>query len=349
MRIDVAETSGAGQVTELMGSAPASAAGPIDSAELAGLAEPPTVQLPRAMQVLRFNMRQIEFVFGARRRLGEVFRIRGTVPGGPVVTSHPEHVKSLFTAKPDEAPSLTGESRSEAGRRRIGADRRRRASHAPAQAAAAVLPRRGDRQLPADDHRGDRARDRPLADRPADPARAAHAEDHPRRDHGRHLRDRGPAGPGHARVLAAPGHAHAALRVDAAARAARRAHEHRQRRAGRHPARRHRAARPPHLRGHQGAPQGSRRRGAARHPVAADRRPHRGGRGAHRPRAAQRAADARARRARDDGQPAGVDVGAPRAQSRRPRAADRGDAGRRRRGGDGRRGDAQREHAHRAR
>ena len=27
-----------------------------------------------------------------------------------VVTSHPDHVKSLFTAKPEQAPSLTGES-----------------------------------------------------------------------------------------------------------------------------------------------------------------------------------------------------------------------------------------------
>jgi cytochrome P450 len=60
--------------------------------------------------VVRFNQRQIEFVFKARRELGEVFRVRGTVPGGPVITSHPDHVKSLFTAKPEQAPSLTGES-----------------------------------------------------------------------------------------------------------------------------------------------------------------------------------------------------------------------------------------------
>ncbi len=35
----------------------------------------------------------------------------GTIPGpGPVITSHPDHVRSLFTAKPEQAPSLTGES-----------------------------------------------------------------------------------------------------------------------------------------------------------------------------------------------------------------------------------------------
>ena len=60
--------------------------------------------------MLRFNQRQIEYVFGARRRLGDVFRMRTVLPGGPVITSHPDHVRSLFTAKPEQAPSLTGES-----------------------------------------------------------------------------------------------------------------------------------------------------------------------------------------------------------------------------------------------
>jgi cytochrome P450 len=110
MRIDAAEASGATYATELMGAAPPSPAGPITEEARSQLAEPPTVALSRTLTVLRFNMRQIEFVFGARRRLGEVFRMRGIVPGGPVITSHPDHVKSLFTAKPDEAPSLTGES-----------------------------------------------------------------------------------------------------------------------------------------------------------------------------------------------------------------------------------------------
>ena len=95
---------------ELIGEAPPSPAGPIEEAELAGLESPPRVPLPRWSQVLRFNQRQIEFVFGARRRLGEVFRMRGIIPGDPVVTSHPDHVQSLFASKPGLAPSLTGES-----------------------------------------------------------------------------------------------------------------------------------------------------------------------------------------------------------------------------------------------
>lgn len=94
----------------LIGEAPPSPAGPADPDDVGRLPAPPTVPLARAAQVVRFNQRQIEFVFKARRKLGEVFRVRGTVPGGLVVTSHPDHVKSLFTARPELAPSLTGES-----------------------------------------------------------------------------------------------------------------------------------------------------------------------------------------------------------------------------------------------
>jgi cytochrome P450 len=94
----------------LIGEAPPSPAGPIDAAEAASLPTPPMIDLPRALQTLRFNQRQIDFVFGARRRHGEVFRMAGIVPGDPVITSHPDHVQSLFTAKPEQAPSLTGES-----------------------------------------------------------------------------------------------------------------------------------------------------------------------------------------------------------------------------------------------
>jgi cytochrome P450 len=84
--------------------------GPIDAGEAAALPSPPAIQLPRPIQALRFNRRQIEFVFGARRRLGQVFRMRGTLAGDPVITSDPDHVRSLFTAKPELAPSFTRES-----------------------------------------------------------------------------------------------------------------------------------------------------------------------------------------------------------------------------------------------
>jgi cytochrome P450 len=94
----------------LVGEAPPSPAGPLEAEEAHGLPEPPAIMQARLLQTLRFNQRQIEFVFRARRELGEVFRMRGVIPGGPVITSHPDHVRSLFTAKPEQAPSLTGES-----------------------------------------------------------------------------------------------------------------------------------------------------------------------------------------------------------------------------------------------
>lgn len=94
----------------LLGEAPSSPAGP---APADGRPErlPPGFRLPRALQTLRFSMRQIEFVFRARRELGEVFRFKGMIDDEVIVlTSHPDHVKSLFTATPEQAPSLTGES-----------------------------------------------------------------------------------------------------------------------------------------------------------------------------------------------------------------------------------------------
>jgi cytochrome P450 len=92
-----------------IGQAPPSPAGPVDPSE--PLNEPPSVTLPRAIQTLRFTQRQIQFVFRSRRELGEVFTVHFVViPGGVVLTSHPDHVRSLFTAKPDLVPSLTAES-----------------------------------------------------------------------------------------------------------------------------------------------------------------------------------------------------------------------------------------------
>jgi cytochrome P450 len=106
----VGERPAAHHASPLIREAPPSPAGPVDASELALLRPPPEIPLPRLIQVLRFNQRQIEFVFHARRKLGDVFRMKGIVRGDPVITSHPDHVRSLFTAKPELAPSLTGES-----------------------------------------------------------------------------------------------------------------------------------------------------------------------------------------------------------------------------------------------
>jgi cytochrome P450 family 135 len=84
--------------------------GPLDPADAAGLPAPPVIQLPQPVQLLRFNQRQIEFVFGARRRHGDVFAMETPEPLPLVITSLPDDVRSLFTAKPEEAPSLAAES-----------------------------------------------------------------------------------------------------------------------------------------------------------------------------------------------------------------------------------------------
>jgi cytochrome P450 len=95
---------------ELVDAASPSPAGPIDAAEAAALATAPDIPLSKGLQTLRFSTRQIEFVFKYRRELGETFRMQGVIPGGPVITSHPDHVRSLFTSKPGQALSVTGES-----------------------------------------------------------------------------------------------------------------------------------------------------------------------------------------------------------------------------------------------
>ncbi len=91
------------------GEASPSPAGPVSAEEAAALPAPPIVPLPRAVQVLRFNQRQIEFVFRARRAFGEVWSMHA-YRDVDVVTSHPDHVRSLFTANAEDAPSITGES-----------------------------------------------------------------------------------------------------------------------------------------------------------------------------------------------------------------------------------------------
>ncbi|MBJ7347134.1 MAG: hypothetical protein JHC87_01035, partial [Thermoleophilaceae bacterium] len=95
--------------SSLIGAPPASLAGPIDT-NVDALPVPPTVPLHRYRQMLQINQRQIEYMFRWRRQLGEVFRFQGLVDDHVVVTSHPDHVRSLFTASPDLVPSLTAES-----------------------------------------------------------------------------------------------------------------------------------------------------------------------------------------------------------------------------------------------
>jgi cytochrome P450 len=72
---------------------------------------PPGVAAPAVLQGLRFQRRPMTFALAAQRRYGDVWRIRvPTRTEAFVVTCHPDHVRSLLTAEPADAPSLTGES-----------------------------------------------------------------------------------------------------------------------------------------------------------------------------------------------------------------------------------------------
>jgi cytochrome P450 len=92
----------------LVGTVEPSPAGPIEGPG-DGLPQPPVVELPRLLNLLRFNQRQIQYVFRARRELGDVFRMNG-ISEDVVFTGHPDHVRSLFTAKPEIVPTLAAES-----------------------------------------------------------------------------------------------------------------------------------------------------------------------------------------------------------------------------------------------
>jgi cytochrome P450 len=97
----------------LLGEAPPSPSGPAPD-DGAPVALPPAVGLPRDVQAIRFSVRQVPLLFKTRRQLGETFALRFPLRRGfnedmTFFVSHPDHVRSLFTA-PDLAPSTAGES-----------------------------------------------------------------------------------------------------------------------------------------------------------------------------------------------------------------------------------------------
>jgi cytochrome P450 len=98
-----------GESSLLETSAPPSPAGPVDTSIPVRL--PPVHSNSRLAYSLRFVASPLEQNLKAYREFGDVWQIALLSRKEPfVVTSHPEHVRSLLTAKPDDAPSLTGES-----------------------------------------------------------------------------------------------------------------------------------------------------------------------------------------------------------------------------------------------
>jgi cytochrome P450 len=89
--------------------APASPAGPVASGN--PLSPPPSLSLPRPVQTVMFGLAPLTFNLKAQRELGDVWQVDLPARAGPLVmTSHPDHVRSLFTAKPQDAPTATNET-----------------------------------------------------------------------------------------------------------------------------------------------------------------------------------------------------------------------------------------------
>ncbi len=97
----------------LIGEAPPSPSGPAPD-DGAPLNLPPAIELSPQLQALRFSVRQVPLLFKARRELGETFALtfpirRDYDDDFTYIVSHPDHVRSLFTA-PELALSTAGES-----------------------------------------------------------------------------------------------------------------------------------------------------------------------------------------------------------------------------------------------
>ncbi len=89
--------------------AAASEAGPVEPGTPVRM--PPALERHRFIQSFRFVNDPLGFSIESRRRFGDVWQLQLLSRREPfVVTTHPDHVKSLFKAKPADAPSLTGES-----------------------------------------------------------------------------------------------------------------------------------------------------------------------------------------------------------------------------------------------
>jgi cytochrome P450 len=89
--------------------APSSPAGPVE--DEAAVRLPPARSLPRLVQTAWFGFSPLQFALSAQGEFGDVWQMSLLSRKEQfVATSHPDHVESLFKAKPDEAPSITPDS-----------------------------------------------------------------------------------------------------------------------------------------------------------------------------------------------------------------------------------------------
>jgi cytochrome P450 len=86
-----------------------SPAGPVDRQR--PIRMPPAIRAPKLLQTVVFGLRPLAFNLEPARRLGDVWQLKLLSRAETIVmTCHPDHIESLFRAKPSDAPSLTGES-----------------------------------------------------------------------------------------------------------------------------------------------------------------------------------------------------------------------------------------------
>ncbi len=86
-----------------------SPAGPADEAATVRL--PPLRSSHRFLHTVRFVMDPVQTSIDTHRALGDVWQVKLLSRREPfVVTCHPDHIASLFKARPADAPSLTGET-----------------------------------------------------------------------------------------------------------------------------------------------------------------------------------------------------------------------------------------------
>jgi cytochrome P450 len=93
----------------LIGEAAPSPAGPLPPD--ARMHPPRSLALPPSVQTIRFLRRPLPFLFRGRRELGQTFALRVIAREEPIILiSHPDHVRSLFTAPAELVPSMAAES-----------------------------------------------------------------------------------------------------------------------------------------------------------------------------------------------------------------------------------------------
>jgi cytochrome P450 len=105
----VSATAASPPLETVESTAPPSPAGPVG--DETPIRMPPAHDQSRFQQSIRFVFAPMRSNLRAYREFGDVWQMGLLSRKEPfVVTTHPDHVKSLFKAKPGDAPSLTGES-----------------------------------------------------------------------------------------------------------------------------------------------------------------------------------------------------------------------------------------------